>query len=279
MKLKKLTTPLTIVVAGLFVIAPAIFSSPALASFHIADSSSAIATLALNVRTGPGTEYSVVDTLFAGEGISVNQCNNDWCYIASERASGWVAQRFLRFGKPPTPSFQPSAPITSSPAQQNWPDGQFNNAQNAPQNQNTPQSNVQNSIQNSIQNNAQNDPWPGPAVPWPFQPWPGEPKENQNPVNPQLNFPQIGTNERKNQACFYDGANFGGQSTCINSGRSFERLGPRWNDKISSMQVFPNASVTLCQDANYKGNCATFNRNNPNLGPQFNNQASSIMVD
>jgi len=273
MNIKKITKSLIGLGAALFVIAPAIISSPALAVLHIDDNSSAIATLALNVRTGPGTEYSVVDTLSAGEGISVNQCANDWCYIASEGATGWVAQRFLRFGKPPSPSLQPSAPVTLPQAGQNWPDGQFGNTQN------TPQNNMQNSIQNSIRDNAQNDPWPGPAVPWPFQPWPGEPQQNQNPVRPQLNFPQVGANERKDQACFYDGANFGGQSTCINSGRSFERLGPRWNDKISSMQVFPNATVTLCQDANYRGNCATFNRNNPNLGPRFNNQASSIMVD
>ncbi|MCF6327739.1 MAG: SH3 domain-containing protein [Devosiaceae bacterium] len=277
MNIKKITKSLIGLGAALFIIAPAIISSPALAVLHIDDNSSAIATLALNVRTGPGTEYSVVDTLSAGEGVSVNQCANDWCYIAGEGATGWVAQRFLRFGKPPTPSLQPSPPVTLPQAGQNWPDGQFNNSQNAPQN--TLQNNVRNSIQNSIQNNAQNDPWPGPAVPWPFQPWQGEPQKNQNPARPQFNFPQTGANERKDQACFYDGANFGGQSTCINSGRSFERLGPRWNDKISSMQVFPNATVTLCQDANYRGNCATFNRNNPNLGPQFNNQASSIMVD
>ncbi len=269
MKFKKLARVLTVLVSGLLVIAPGIFSSPALASLHMNDNSTAIATLALNVRTGPGTDFAVIDTLAAGERVSIDQCANDWCYITGQRSTGWVSQRFLRFGKPPSPSLQPTPPVIPLPTQQNWPDGQFDNARN----------NVRNSIENSIRENARNDPWPGPAIPWPFQPWPGEPGENRDTARPQLNFPQIGINERKDQACFYDGENFVGQSTCINSGRSFERLGPRWNDKISSIQIFPNASVTLCRNANYQGGCATFNRNTPNLGPRFNNRASSIIVD
>lgn len=277
MKYVKTTIALTLLVTGFF----AFVSGTTYAAQNNSATGAAIATIAVNVRNGPGTNYSVVGTLYAGEGVSINQCANDWCYINRQGPEGWVAKQYLRLGRPATanspinsqPSFTFNQSLendglnSAAPANNSWPDGSFADA--------TPNPNVQaNAFPFVLQN-----PVPGPTAPLPFQLPAGQIQQNLRPILPGAIVPQGNPAGQTGQACFYDGENFGGQSTCIMSGRSFERLGPRWNDKISSMQVFPNARVTLCQNPNYTGNCATYNRSTPNLGFQFNNQASSIRVD
>ncbi|MCF4097736.1 SH3 domain-containing protein [Maritalea mediterranea] len=57
---------------------------------------SAKSTTALNVRNGPGTSFSVVDTLTPGEVVEVNECaENGWCYIEHEGPDGWVSSNYL----------------------------------------------------------------------------------------------------------------------------------------------------------------------------------------
>jgi uncharacterized protein YraI len=54
------------------------------------------ATTALNVRAGPGTSYSVVDVLRAGEDVSVRECRtNGWCLISHSGPDGWVSSNYL----------------------------------------------------------------------------------------------------------------------------------------------------------------------------------------
>ncbi|HEY9009598.1 MAG TPA: SH3 domain-containing protein [Devosia sp.] len=54
------------------------------------------ATTSLNVRSGPGTSYGVVDTLFAGENVDVEECrSNGWCRISHSGPDGWVSARYL----------------------------------------------------------------------------------------------------------------------------------------------------------------------------------------
>lgn len=57
----------------------------------------AAATAAVNVRTGPGTGYAVVDTLHPGEIVDVTQCNaaGTWCRIFHTGPDGWVSRRYL----------------------------------------------------------------------------------------------------------------------------------------------------------------------------------------
>lgn len=53
-------------------------------------------TVSLNVRSGPGTSYGVVDTLYAGENVNVGECrSNGWCYITHTGPDGWVSARYL----------------------------------------------------------------------------------------------------------------------------------------------------------------------------------------
>ena len=50
----------------------------------------------LNVRSGPGTGYSVVDTLHPGEEIDVQSCQSDgWCRITHSGPNGWVNSDYI----------------------------------------------------------------------------------------------------------------------------------------------------------------------------------------
>lgn len=70
------------------------------------------ATASVNVRTGPGTQYRVVDTLYPGERVNIETCrSNGWCLIEHTGPDGWVSARYLSndgddYG---------SAPVRSSP--------------------------------------------------------------------------------------------------------------------------------------------------------------------
>lgn len=54
------------------------------------------ATASVNVRTGPGTQYRVVDTLYPGETVNIETCrSNGWCQISHSGPDGWVSARYL----------------------------------------------------------------------------------------------------------------------------------------------------------------------------------------
>ncbi len=54
------------------------------------------ATASVNVRSGPGTQYRVVDTLYPGERVNIETCrSNGWCLIEHSGPDGWVSARYL----------------------------------------------------------------------------------------------------------------------------------------------------------------------------------------
>ena len=53
------------------------------------------ATAALNVRTGPGLDYPIADTLFSGERVMVGACQANWCHVTHSGPDGWVYQPYL----------------------------------------------------------------------------------------------------------------------------------------------------------------------------------------
>jgi uncharacterized protein YraI len=55
----------------------------------------------VNVRTGPGANYSRVDTLYPGEVVGVEGCQYGWCYITHNGADGWVSANFLSMNDAP----------------------------------------------------------------------------------------------------------------------------------------------------------------------------------
>lgn len=98
------------------------------------------ATASVNVRTGPGTSYPVVDTLYPGEDVDIGRCTGGWCYVRHSGADGWVSGRYLddSYGdpyepppvyieRPPVyierpPIYVTPPPIYVTPPDYRWPD-------------------------------------------------------------------------------------------------------------------------------------------------------------
>ncbi len=71
----------------------------------------ATSKVSLNVRTGPGTSYRVIDTLYKGELVEVTECvSNGWCRIEHSGPDGWVSAKYLR----PVVNGTPTPPPSSS---------------------------------------------------------------------------------------------------------------------------------------------------------------------
>lgn len=58
----------------------------------------AYATSPVNVRTGPGTSYAIVDTLRRGERVDIDYCRGSWCFVEKSGPDGWVSARYLSRG-------------------------------------------------------------------------------------------------------------------------------------------------------------------------------------
>jgi uncharacterized protein YraI len=66
-----------------------------------------VVTSNINVRSGPGTNYGVVDTIRGGTQVDVQQCQGSWCFIAKPGPDGWVSANFLSAGGRPVNPTQP----------------------------------------------------------------------------------------------------------------------------------------------------------------------------
>jgi uncharacterized protein YraI len=66
------------------------------------------ATGNVNVRTGPGTGYTKVDTLSRGEQVQIGQCQGGWCYVSHSGPDGWVSANYLSQGSGYTPKPRPT---------------------------------------------------------------------------------------------------------------------------------------------------------------------------
>jgi hypothetical protein len=84
----------------------AAFSMAALAASS-AQAQEAEARGSLNVRSGPGTGYSVVDVLRPGENVTVTRRSGGWCYLVKSGPDGWSSCSYL--------SFRGEAVVRSSP--------------------------------------------------------------------------------------------------------------------------------------------------------------------
>jgi uncharacterized protein YraI len=63
------------------------------------------ATSSVNVRSGPGTQYSVLDTLRPGEQVEIDRCaSNGWCFVIKSGPDGWVSANYLTDDRRNTPS-------------------------------------------------------------------------------------------------------------------------------------------------------------------------------
>ena len=62
---------------------------------HAHAGESMAASVRLNVRSGPGLDNPVLDTLRVGERVLVNHCRSDWCQITHVGIDGWVFAPYL----------------------------------------------------------------------------------------------------------------------------------------------------------------------------------------
>lgn len=86
MSLKRTAITLGIAVAALVGSAVAASAAPA------------YATSTVNVRSGPGTGYGVVDSLRRGEGVDIDYCRGSWCFVNKSGPDGWVSASYLSRG-------------------------------------------------------------------------------------------------------------------------------------------------------------------------------------
>ncbi|MCF4099036.1 SH3 domain-containing protein [Maritalea mediterranea] len=261
---------------------------------------SATSTTALNVRSGPSTDYRVVDTLYAGEEVNVERCSSsrNWCYITHTGPDGWVSARYLnRTGGGNTGG--------------NGNDYDGGTAVNY-------------TARATVALNVRSGPGTGYRVvdalyrgervnvercsgSWCYithdgpDGWVaarylsrtsggGDTGGNQNEPGFSVEFGSDGEfsfsignrpepePDENDQACFYRDFAYGGPSFCLEKGEGVSLLQGSWNDSISSIRVEGDVQVTACMHANFGGNCIVTDKNIRSLGANMNDEISSIQV-
>lgn len=66
-----------------------------------------VTTSNVNVRSGPGTGYAVVDTVTRGTRVDVQRCQGSWCFVEKPGPDGWISASFLSAGGRPVNPTQP----------------------------------------------------------------------------------------------------------------------------------------------------------------------------
>lgn len=74
-----------------------------------------------------------------------------------------------------------------------------------------------------------------------------------------------GSRWERGGACFYKDIDFEGEYFCMKRGESIASLPPGFNDKISSIKIFGDATVTVYNDSNFGGRNGTTRRDVDNL--------------
>lgn len=79
----------------------------------------AVVTGDLNLRSGPGTGYAVIDTMPAGATVNVLGCGGSWCRVVWGGTRGFASRSYLdRMGPvyaaepPPPPVFLPPPAVS-----------------------------------------------------------------------------------------------------------------------------------------------------------------------
>jgi len=214
----------------------------AAAMFIVGPAAAAQSTTALNVRSGPSTGYSVVDTLYAGEHVDVDHClSNGWCQITHSGPDGWVSQHYLT--------------------------GDMGGGYNPPRN-------------GGNSNSADNEPNVNFSVNTPgfsFSIGNGDNNNDYRRNPPYWRYP--GNNGRRNaQVCFYEDFNYRGASFCVRPGQQDRRLTGAWNDRVSSIRIIGNAQARVCEDWNFRGRCAVIDNSRPRLPGRNNDAISSYRI-
>lgn len=85
----------------------AVAATAAVVFLPAANAAPGVVTGNVNVRSGPGTNYAVVDVAARGTQVDVQQCQGSWCYINKSGPDGWVSASYLSAGGRPVNPSQP----------------------------------------------------------------------------------------------------------------------------------------------------------------------------
>ena len=81
--LLNIATGVAVAATAVVVFLPAAYAAPGTITSNV------------NVRSGPGTNYGVIDTVRRGTQVDVQQCQGSWCYIVKSGPDGWVSSTYL----------------------------------------------------------------------------------------------------------------------------------------------------------------------------------------
>lgn len=80
-------------------------------------------------------------------------------------------------------------------------------------------------------------------------------------------------------ACFYQNANYGGDYFCVQAGDDYDQMPDGLNDRISSVRLFGDASVTVYRNPGFGGRSTRFSDDVSNLQHEgWNDKISSLRV-
>lgn len=265
------------------------------------------ATTWLNVRSGPGTGYGVVDTMAPGESGNITECDGSWCFIERSGPDGWVSSSYLTAPESPSdpdcsfslvvgaggPHFAITcgngggSSVTIDPGN---PDRVcfFKNANYTGQSfcrsagtYNTMPAGFNNSVTSiRVHGNAK-------ARICEFAnmgPFCRIVSSSENHLGAYLDNEIssfrvfTGFTPVMKQVCLFDHANYSGDHLCLKVGT--HTLPALANDRATSVLLLEGAKVRLCKSATYCIGPANYlTSNTPMLGPLWNNQTSSVRVE
>ncbi|SMH37305.1 SH3 domain-containing protein [Maritimibacter sp. HL-12] len=274
----------------------------------------ATATTWLNVRSGPGAENPVVDTLHPGEAVTVEECEpGGWCQIGHAGPDGWVNASYLEpvtDGGAPTPDcrFQltlgPGGPTLSIVCDGGGAPGGGGGGGLPPSD---PDRACFFDGPNYTGDSICREVGLYPSLPpvandritsvrlegnarvrlcenANMGPYCRDLTTSEAQLGPYLDNKvsslrvYTGSLPALKQACFFDLPGYTGDHFCMRQGR-IDVLPPAANDRATSVALFGGAQATLCVETNLGGYCRTMNSNVPVLGALLNNKASSVLVE
>ncbi len=69
----------------------------------------------VNMRSGPGTQFTVITTVQAGAPVTINGCNAGWCDVIWGGVRGWCSDNYVTYGSYSAPVYVQPAPVYVTP--------------------------------------------------------------------------------------------------------------------------------------------------------------------
>ncbi len=295
---------ITVALAGMGLLASA------LSAFAV----EAAATSDLNVRTGPGTNFGIVDTLYAGEVVEATECQaNGWCYVEHDGPDGWVSSSYLTMAPATPESSNPDCQLKltigpSGPSLEIVCGGDGGGGGGggvtppvgdeacfytnsgfggqhfcyAPGTMNSLASAFNNKISSiDLHGNAKVVICEKPNLKGFCRIGNNDEPALGSFLNDRISSLQVYVGAPVvppgNLACFYRNPDYIGPFFCEEVG-TVNQIIPEMDNVVSSIMLFGQAKVQICTNPNLGGNCYNYSSNIAQLPPAINDKASSVRV-